>query len=94
MKMSLPGVFWIVLLLALIPAIQTVLEQFFPATEYWYTALIVALLGAIAKAVEVWARKEYPGEIDLPDGAPRPAAAARPAETTAKSSPARRWLMG
>ena len=38
--------------------VQAVLEQFFPATEYWYSALIVAVPGAIAKAIEVWARQQ------------------------------------
>ena len=36
----LPGVVWVVLILALIPGVQAVLEQFFPSTEYWYLSLI------------------------------------------------------
>ena len=45
----LPGVVWVVLILALIPGVQAVLEQFFPATEYWYSALIVAVLGRLRR---------------------------------------------
>ena len=84
----LPGVVWVVLILALIPGVQAVLEQFFPATEYWYSALIVAVLGAIAKAVEVWARQQGM-TIETPAGA-----AGAPAPMAEQPSKVRRWLLG
>jgi len=88
---SLPGVVWVVLLLTLIPGLQTVLERFFPSTDYWYSAVIVALLSAIAKAVEVWARREYP---DLLDEEITPEADIQPMTLAAPPGRWRRWLLG
>jgi hypothetical protein len=89
---ALPGVVWVVLLLALIPGVQQILEQFFPSTEYWYSALIVALLSAIAKAVEVWARQTYP---ELPHDI-APAADFQPGQPHQPPQARRlqRWLLG
>jgi hypothetical protein len=91
---ALPGVVWVVLILALIPGVQSVLERFFPSSEYWYSALVVAVLGAIAKAVEVWARQQGM-TIELSDEGPTPAADAQPMAITVEH-PGRlqRWLLG
>ena len=90
----LPGVVWVVLILALIPGVQAVLEQFFPATEYWYSALIVAVLGAIARAIEVWARQQGM-KIELEQDGPMPAGDAGPIVLEmAAPSKLRRWLLG
>ena len=90
----LPGVVWVVLILALIPGVQAVLEQFFPATEYWYSALIVAVLGAIAKAIEVWARQQGM-KIELEQDGPMPAGDAGPIVLEMEApSKMRRWLLG
>lgn len=90
----LPGVVWVVLILALIPGVQAVLEQFFPATEYWYSALIVAVLGAIAKAIEVWARQQGM-KIEIEQDGPMPAGDAGPIVLEMEApSKLRRWLLG
>ena len=90
----LPGVVWVVLILALIPGVQAVLEQFFPATEYWYSALIVAVLGAIAKAIEVWARQQGM-KIEIEQDGPMPAGDAGPIVLEMEApSKMRRWLLG
>lgn len=90
----LPGVVWVVLILALIPGVQAVLEQFFPATEYWYSALIVAVLGAIAKAIEVWA-KQQGMTIEIDSDGPLPAGTTGPIKLEMEEpSKVRRWLLG
>ena len=90
----LPGVVWVVLILALIPGVQAVLEQFFPATEYWYSALVVAVLGAIAKAVEVWA-KQQGMTIEIDSEAPLPAGTTGPIKLEMEEpSKVKRWLLG
>jgi hypothetical protein len=89
---ALPGVVWVVLILALIPGVQGVLERFFPSAEYWYSALIVAVLGAIAKAIEVWARQQGM-QIEVSDGAPTPLAALAASEV-APPGKLWRWLFG
>ena len=95
----LPGVVWVVLILALIPGVQAVLEQFFPATEYWYSALIVAVLGAIAKAIEVWARQQGMSLPTMTNREVTPAGDVERAilyEIHAPAAPSkmRRWLLG
>jgi len=90
----LPGVVWVVLILALIPGVQAVLTQFFPATEYWYSALIVAVLGALAKAIEVWARQQGM-KIEIEQDGPMPAGDAGPIVLEMEApSKMRRWLLG
>ena len=84
-EMGLPSVFWLVLILALIPAVQGILEQFFPATEYWYSALIVAILGAVAKAIQVTYGAAGDGAPPGAAGDVRPAARA--------DNKLRRWLL-
>lgn len=91
---ALPGVVWVVLILALIPGVQGVLERFFPSSEYWYSALIVAVLGAIAKAIEVWARQQGM-QIEVSDDAPTPAADVQPMVIAVEPpGKLRRWLLG
>ena len=90
----LPGVVWVVLILALIPGVQAVLTQFFPSTEYWYSALVVAVLGAIAKAVEVWA-KQQGMTIEIDSDGPLPAGDVGPIKLELEEpSRLRRWLLG
>ena len=90
----LPGVVWVVLILALIPGVQAVLTQFFPSTEYWYSALVVAVLGAIAKAVEVWA-KQQGMTIEIDSEGPLPAGTTGPIKLEMEEpSKVRRWLLG
>ncbi len=90
----LPGVVWVVLILALIPGVQAVLEQFFPATEYWYSALIVAVLGAIAKGIEVWARQQGM-KIEIDQSGAMPAGDVGPITVEMEEpSRLRRWLLG
>lgn len=87
--LGLPSVFWLVLILALIPGVQMVLEQFFPATEYWYSALIVAILGSVAKAIQV----TYGGGAAPPVAPPPGAAAAPMSQGAARPGKMRRWLI-
>lgn len=88
-ELGLPSVFWLVLILALIPGVQMVLEQFFPATEYWYSALIVAILGAVAKAIQV----TYGGNAPVGGMAPPPGAAGDVQPMGKAPGKVRRWLL-
>jgi hypothetical protein len=54
-SINIPGAFWVALVGAVVPAITVVLQQYFPEAQYWWTALAVALLAAVAKAVQVYA---------------------------------------
>lgn len=92
-QLGLPSVVWVVVILALIPGFQTILEQFFPSTEYWYSAVIVAILASVARGVQVWAQ-EQGIKIELEEGTPMPAASAQPMVLELKQpSKLRRWLI-
>ena len=67
---NIPGAFWVALVGAVVPAITLVLQQYFPEAQYWWTALAVALLAAIAKAVQV-AMQDTPAQPPAPMAAPR-----------------------
>jgi hypothetical protein len=88
-ELGLPSVFWLVSILALIPAVQGILERFFPATEYWYSALIVAILGAVAKAFQV----TYGGGAAVGEVAPPPGAAGDVQPMGKAPGKVRRWLL-
>lgn len=58
MKINLPGIFWIILILALIPAVSAVIDQFWPASQYYVSAIIIAILAAIAKTLQIMLEKD------------------------------------
>lgn len=77
MKFNIPGAFWVALVGALVPVVQNVIVQFYPEADYWWSALLVTGLAAIAKSVQI-AVQGKPKLIDESinaDGAALPAAA-------------------
>ena len=97
--MRVPGVFWIVLVVILVPTLLPVLERVFPESNYWWSAIVVVVLAAVAKTVEV----VYKKQIDKTGGGALPAASPRPIgageyEYTAvpanKPSAITSWLLG
>lgn len=55
--MSLPGTAWVALILLLIPVVQGWVAQQWPEAQYPATALVVGLLMAVAKWLEMVFRK-------------------------------------
>lgn len=93
--MRVPGVFWIVLVVILVPTLIPVLERVFPESNYWWSAILVVVLAAVAKTLELVYRKE----IDDTVGQPLPAATPIGAgeyeyRETATPSAVARWLVG
>ncbi len=80
MKVNLPGIFWLVLILALIPAVNAVIENFWPSSQYYVSAIVIAVLGALAKAIQVMLERSAKSadgiDITLPGDA-EPAASMR-----------------
>lgn len=81
MKINLPGIFWIVLILALIPAVSAVIDQFWPSSQYYISAIVIAVLGALAKAIQVMLEK---GGDTLQIETPPAGAAAAPMQIAAE----------
>lgn len=72
-KFNLPGVFWVILIVVLVPALVPVIEQVFPASAYQWSAVLVVVLVSVAKTVEIVYRRQID---DAMAQAPMPAAAA------------------
>ncbi len=98
--MNVPGVFWIILVVILVPSLIPVLQQVFPSSTYAWSAILVVVLAAVAKTVEI----VYKKQIEKTVGAPMPAAAPRPIGAgeyeydvpapTPKAHVLRQWLVG
>lgn len=95
--MKFPGVLPLVFFLFLVPAITPVIEKFWPTATTWWSALLVAVLGAAASAAWLIYRRQL-AKIDMP----APMAAAAPGDdddyTWQDAQPAapswRSWLLG
>lgn len=51
MQFNVPGAFWWILVPTLIGALLPVIAQFYPPNEFFWSALIVAVGGAVLSAV-------------------------------------------
>lgn len=106
-KYPLPGTLWVGFFLALVPAVSAVLAEYFPEAQYWWSPVIVTLLAATAKAIQVAMTQPKTLPIaDEPDAADlqlmaAAAAAPRPPdgddytyEAIPQRSKLQRWLLG
>lgn len=87
--MKMPGVLPLAFFLFLVPMLTPVLERFAPTATTWWSAVLVALLGAASSAAWLVYRKQL-AKIDMP----APMAAAAPQLGVQQPSVVRRWLLG
>lgn len=95
--MKMPGILPLVFFLFLVPAITPVIERFWPTATTWWSALLVAVLGAAVSAGWLVYRRQL-AKIDMP----APMAAPMPGDdddyTWQAAPPAipswRGWLLG
>lgn len=71
--MKVPPAIWWVLIPTLITAIMPVIAQFYPTNEFFWSALIVAIGGAVVAAIQVWRDMQK----EAPVGVPKPSAMAQ-----------------
>lgn len=96
-SMRVPGVFWIVLVVILVPTLLPVLERVFPESNYWWSAVLVTMLAAVAKTVEIVYRKQIDKAGIMPAASPRPIGAGEYEYTAVpanKPSAITSWLIG
>lgn len=93
--MNVPGVAWVALVLLLIPVVQVFVQTQWPEASYPLTALIVGVLAALAKWLQMYFQQ---GDQMLPPAVPKSRAIG---ETGASTPPAarawwsaRKWLVG
>lgn len=96
--MKIPGVFWVILIVILVPALIPVLQQAFPSSTYVWSAILVVVLAAVAKTVEIVYKKQIEKAVgeQLPSATPI-GAGEYDYETTKpapRSSTVMRWLVG
>lgn len=63
--MKMPGILPLIFFLFLVPAITPVIERFWPTATTWWSALLVAVLGAAVSAGWLVYRKQL-AKIDMP----------------------------
>lgn len=69
--MKFPGILPLVFFLFLVPALTPIIERFWPTSTTWWSALLVAVLGAAMSAGWLIYRREL-SKVDMP--APPPGA--------------------
>lgn len=89
--MKMPGVLPLAFFLFLVPMLTPVLERFAPTATTWWSAVLVALLGAASSAAWLVYRKQL-AKIDMPTPAAAPELGA--SATVQQPSVMRRWLLG
>ncbi len=88
--MNIPGVAWVSLILILIPVIQSFVSMQWPEQSYAITALIVGVLGAVGKWLQMYFQPAQPAQPPAPSGAMGAAAPEQPKQP----SKVRTWLIG
>lgn len=95
--MKMPGILPLVFFLFLVPALVPVIERFWPTATTWWSALLVAVLGAAVSAVWLLYRKQL-AKLDVPAPMASPAPGDDDDYTWQASAPAspswRGWLLG
>lgn len=75
---ALPGVFWVAVFVAVVPAVAGVIAQYYPAAEYPWVVVVLTGLAAVAKSLELAFTQPKPEpaiNVAPEPGAPAPAAA-------------------
>lgn len=86
--MNVPGVAWVGLILLLVPVIQTWVAMQWPEQSYAITALIVGVMGALTKWLQMYfTQTTEPAQ-------PPPGAMGAPAPQADKPGKLRTWLVG
>lgn len=92
--MRFPGILPLVFFLFLVPAITPIIERFWPTATTWWSALLVAGLGAAASAFWLIYRKQL-AKVDMPAGAAADVGAATGWKNDElQQTTWRRWLLG
>jgi protein-S-isoprenylcysteine O-methyltransferase Ste14 len=94
--MNVPGVAWVGLVLLLIPVVQVFVQAQWPEASYPITALIVGVLAALAKWLQLYFQQD---KILPPPAAAKPRAigetgASTPPPAAVRWFSAKKWLVG
>lgn len=90
--MNVPGFAWVALILLLIPVIQQWITMQWPESSYAITALVVGVLAAVGKWLQMYFTPAPPQILPMPDGAL--GAAAPRSEPVKQPSKVKTWLLG
>ena len=100
MQMQLPGILPLAFFLFLVPAVIPIIEHFWPTNTVWWSALVIAILGAAVSAIWLIFHDKLSSagmSPPTPAGAPAPVDGDKytyDASTPRKPSKVRRWLLG
>ncbi len=65
-KTTIPGIFWVILIVILVPMLIPVIQRVAPESTYWWSAIVVVILAAIAKTVEIVYKKQIEKQMIQP----------------------------
>lgn len=91
--MNVPGVAWVALILLLIPVIQQWIAMQWPESSYAITALIVGVLAAVGKWLQMYMQPAQPQILPMPDAAFGAMSTPQP-EQPKQPSKVKTWLIG
>lgn len=86
--MKIPGAIWFIVIPIFAAAITPVIVQYFPTNEYLWSALIVAIIGAVVSALAA-IQKAQPATPTTPAGA-----ASIGAPEVEQRGFVKRWILG
>lgn len=92
--MNVPGVAWVGLLLLLIPVIQAWVAMQWPEASYPITALIVGVLAAVGKWLQMYVQAKPQAPVETPPEAQSFAAPAGAVGSEKQPSKMKKWLLG
>ena len=90
--MNVPGVAWVALILLLIPVLQQWIAMQWPEASYPITALVIGVLMAVGKWLQMYMQPAPPQVLPMPDGVM--GAAAPQSEPQKQPSRVKTWLLG
>lgn len=90
--MNVPGVAWVALILLLIPVLQQWIAMQWPEASYPITALVVGVLLAVGKWLQMYFQPAQPVQPQAPAGVLD--AAAPQSEPVKQPSKVKTWLLG
>lgn len=88
--MKTPGAIWMIGIPILIAAITPVVAQFYSVDQYFWSAMIVAIGGAIVAAINAYRTQQSAAQ----PGSQPPGAAGAPMPEAPQRSFVSRWLLG
>jgi hypothetical protein len=92
--MKFPGILPLVFFLFLVPALTPIIQQFWPTSTTWWSAILVAVLGAASSAIWLVYRRQLAKADMPPPGVSADVAGSTWDKQALRQTTWRNWLLG